>query len=119
MQKPSVKCALLAAMIAKHKWGTPIDEDNLLAIAAIDTSEYALASKVFDELRSEVYITNKGNRGIELAVDGAVRAVGDCGIDCPHQSSPGTASGGAFQSHRAVPFRGGCSRVRSCRSIAR
>ena len=66
MQKPSVKCALLAAMIAKHKWGTPIDEENLLAIAAIDTSEYALASNVFDGLRSEAYITNKGNRGIEL-----------------------------------------------------
>lgn len=66
MRKPSVKCALLAAMIAKHRWGTPIDEDNLLAIAAIETNDYPAASEVFDELRSEPYITSKGTRGIEL-----------------------------------------------------
>lgn len=66
MRKPSVKCALLAAMIAKHRWGTPIDEENLLAIAAIDTNDYPTASEVFDELRSESYITNRGTRGIEL-----------------------------------------------------
>jgi len=66
MRKPSVKCALLAAMIAKHKWGTPIDEENLLAIAAIETNDYPTASEVFEELRSASYITNRGNRGIEL-----------------------------------------------------
>ncbi len=27
MENPSVKCALLATMIAKHKWGTPIAEE--------------------------------------------------------------------------------------------
>ena len=36
MEKPSVKCALLATMIAKHKWGTPITEDALLNLSAID-----------------------------------------------------------------------------------
>ena len=66
MRKPSVKCALLAAMLAKHRWGTPIDEESLLAIAAIDANEYPTASKVFEELRSEPYITNRGSRGIEL-----------------------------------------------------
>ena len=66
MRKPSVKCALLAAMIAKHRWGTPIDEEHLLSIAAIDANDYPTASDVFDELRSEAYITNRGNRGIEL-----------------------------------------------------
>ena len=66
MRKPSVKCALLAAMIAKHRWGTPINEDNLLAIAAIDSNDYPAASEVFDELRSATYITNRGARGIEL-----------------------------------------------------
>lgn len=66
MRKPSVKCALLAAMIAKHRWGTPIDEENLLAIAAIDPNNYPVASEVFDDLRGESYITNKGTRGIEL-----------------------------------------------------
>ena len=66
MRKPSVKCALLAAMVAEHRWGSPIVEKNLLAIAAIETSEYPTASDCFDELRSEPYITNRGNRGIQL-----------------------------------------------------
>lgn len=66
MRKPSVECALLAAMIAKHRWGTPIDEDTLLAIAAIKPNEYSNARGVFENLRSEPYITNRGNRGIEL-----------------------------------------------------
>jgi len=66
MRKLSVKCALLAAMTAEHRWGSPIVEENLLAIAAIETSDYSTASDVSDELRSKQYITNQGNRGIEL-----------------------------------------------------
>lgn len=66
MRKPSVRCALLAAMISNHRWGSPIDQENLLSIAAIDTNDYPTASEVFDELRSVPYIINKGNRGIQL-----------------------------------------------------
>jgi hypothetical protein len=66
MRKPSVKCALLAAMIAEHRWGSPIVEENLLSISAIETSDYHTASDVYAELRSEPYITYRGNRGIEL-----------------------------------------------------
>jgi hypothetical protein len=66
MRKPSVKRALLAAMVAKHRWGTPIEEEHLLAIAAIDSNEYPTAREVFDELRDEPYIQNKRNRGVEL-----------------------------------------------------
>ena len=66
MRKPSVKCALLAAMVAEHRWGSPIVEENLLSISAIDAGDYPTASEVFDELRSAPYITNRGKRGIEL-----------------------------------------------------
>jgi hypothetical protein len=66
MRKPSVKCALLAAMVAEHRWGSPIVEENLLSISAIETADYPTASDVLDELRSEDYITSKGSRGIEL-----------------------------------------------------
>jgi len=66
MRKPSVKCALLAAIIAEHRWGSPIVEENLLSISAIETGDYPTASEVFEELRSEPYITNSGDRGIEL-----------------------------------------------------
>ena len=65
MQKPSVKCALLATMIAKHKWGTPITEENLLSLSAID-DDYPTARDVYDDLRSAPYIIYRGNRGIEL-----------------------------------------------------
>lgn len=65
MQKPSVKCALLATMIAKHKWGTPITKEGLLTLSAID-GEYPTARDIYDDLRSEPYITYRGNRGIEL-----------------------------------------------------
>jgi hypothetical protein len=65
MDKPSVKCALLATMIAKHKWGTPISEDALLNLSAID-DDYPTARTVYADLRSEPYITNRGKRGIEL-----------------------------------------------------
>jgi len=65
MQKPSIKCALLATMIAKHRWGTPISEDALLELSAIDGA-YPAAREVYDDLRSEHYITYQGDRGIEL-----------------------------------------------------
>jgi len=65
MEKPSVKCALLATMIAKHKWGTPIPEDALLNLSAID-DDYPTAREVYADLRSEPYITYRGDRGIEL-----------------------------------------------------
>jgi hypothetical protein len=65
MEKPSVKCALLATMIAKHKWGTPITEEALLNLSAID-GDYPTARDVYADLRSEPYITYRGNRGIEL-----------------------------------------------------
>jgi len=53
-------------MIAEHRWGSPIVEENLLSISAIETSDYPTASGVFDDLCSAPYITNRGNRGIEL-----------------------------------------------------
>ena len=65
MEKPSVKCALLATMIAKHKWGTPISQEDLLNLSAID-DDYPTAREVYADLRSEPYITYRGKRGIEL-----------------------------------------------------
>lgn len=66
MEKPSIRCALLAAMIARHKWGSPIGEEALLSIAAIGRHEYPAARDVFEELRSAPYIVNRGKQGIEL-----------------------------------------------------
>lgn len=65
MQKPSVRCALLATMVAKHAWGAPIQRDELLSLSAIDGA-YPTGRAVFDDLRSEPYITHRGDRGIEL-----------------------------------------------------
>lgn len=66
MGEPSVKSALLAALLGKHGTGTPIEEQDLLAIAAIDADDYATAAEVFEELRSAPYVTDYGDRGIEL-----------------------------------------------------
>ncbi len=65
MEKPSVKCALLATMIAKHQWGTPIGEEPLLHLSAID-GDYPTAREVCADLRSEPYITYRGKRGLQL-----------------------------------------------------
>lgn len=66
MRKPTVTCALLAAMVAKHRWGAPIGEDELLDVAAIETHEYPATREAFQQLRSEPYVVNRGPRGIEL-----------------------------------------------------
>jgi hypothetical protein len=65
MKKPSVRCALLATMIAKHKWGTPITEEELLSLSPVG-DDYPAARTVYDDLRSAPYIIYRGNRGIEL-----------------------------------------------------
>jgi len=64
MEKPSVKCALLGTMLAKHKWGTPITEEDLISFSPVD--EYPAAREVYDDLRSATYITYHGDRGITL-----------------------------------------------------
>lgn len=66
MRKPSVRCALVAAMVAKHRWGTPIYEDALIGLAAVATHEYPAARNAFESLRQERFITDHGARGIEL-----------------------------------------------------
>jgi hypothetical protein len=66
MEKPSVRCALLAVLVAKHRWGSPLGREALLAMAAIDESEYPAAREAFADLRSATYIENRGKRGIQL-----------------------------------------------------
>lgn len=53
-------------MVAKHRWGTPIQKEALLAVSAIQSHEYQRARVAFERLRSETYIESRGNRGIEL-----------------------------------------------------
>lgn len=66
MQKPTIRCALLAVLISKHRWGSPLPRDTVLDFADLDPQEYPAAREVYDELRSEPYINNYGPRGIEL-----------------------------------------------------
>jgi len=53
-------------MVAKHRWGTPLDREHLIAIAAIDPNDYQEGREAFESLRTEPYVTNRGDRGIEL-----------------------------------------------------
>lgn len=66
MRKPSVQCGLLAATVAKHRWGTPVGRESLPSVAAIEGNEYPAARNVFDQLRREPFVANVGNRGIRL-----------------------------------------------------
>lgn len=66
MQKPTLRCALLAGLISKHHWGSPIPRDDLIRLAAIDKQDYPKARDVYDDLRSKPYINDYGPRGIEL-----------------------------------------------------
>lgn len=66
MRKRSVRCALLAALLARHAWGSPIPRERLLAFAAIGNDEYPRARAVFDRLREARYVANRGKRGLEL-----------------------------------------------------
>lgn len=65
MQKPTALCALLATMVAKHRWESPIGEDALLALSAID-GDYPAGRRVYARLQRKPYISLRGKRGIEL-----------------------------------------------------
>ena len=70
MDKPSVRCALLAVLVAKHRWGSPLGREPLLAMAAIDGTEYPAARIDFEALRAATYIDNQGTHGIQLDPSG-------------------------------------------------
>lgn len=66
MRKPTLKCALVAAMVAKHRWGTPVGEERLLAISAVATHDYPDARRALSDLRDEPFVSDLGSLGIEL-----------------------------------------------------
>lgn len=66
MKKPNIRCALLAVLIAKHRWGSPLTEENLLDFAAIDPNRYPEAKDTIDDLRDEPYVDDEGKRGLQL-----------------------------------------------------
>ena len=87
MRKPSVRCALLAALLAKHRWGTPIDREHLLAVSAIEPNDYPTARQVFDDLRYESFIVARGDSiSLNPSRFGALAAVlhDECGWE-PYQ----------------------------------
>lgn len=66
MHKPTLEGALVAAMVAKHRWGTPIDEDHLIAVSAVATHDYVVVRHVIDDLRHRPFITDHGWQDVEL-----------------------------------------------------
>lgn len=66
MQKPTVECALLAAMVSRHAWGSPISEEDLLSIAAVESHEYRRARRALERLRDEPLVRRRGDGRVEL-----------------------------------------------------
>lgn len=59
-------CDLLAPLIAKHVWGSPIGKDALINQAPIPTHRVGDAKDAFDQLRQESFITDCGKRGVKI-----------------------------------------------------
>lgn len=59
-------CALLAALIARHGWGSPTSKDTLINKAPIASHLEGDAKDVFEDLRRKSFIIDRGNRGIKI-----------------------------------------------------
>lgn len=59
-------CALLEALVAKHRYGQPITRDELLRIASYESHRGGDAKQAFETLRTYPFIMNQGRRGIML-----------------------------------------------------
>jgi hypothetical protein len=66
MEKPSIKCALLATLVSSHGWGSVIDSERLISHSSIGTHEYFEAREKLDGLRRASYVTSYGVRGVGL-----------------------------------------------------
>lgn len=61
-----LKCALLATLIAKHGWGSPIEKDSLVNDAGIPSHQQGDGKDAFDDLRRASFVINCGKRGIKI-----------------------------------------------------
>lgn len=59
-------CSLLAALVAQHRYGQPIDRDELLRIASFESHRGGEAKRAFDSLRDASFIVDQGGQGIRL-----------------------------------------------------
>ena len=66
MEKPSIKCALLGTLVAKHGWGTPIETETLLSLSAVERHEYVEARETLAELQETPVLLGHGFRGVQL-----------------------------------------------------
>jgi hypothetical protein len=66
MRHPTVRCALLAVLVADHVWGRTLPDEQLLRRAALEPEEFPLARDAIDSLRTHQAILSADNRGIGL-----------------------------------------------------
>jgi len=59
-------CALLSALVAHHRYGQPIVQDELLRIASYESHRGGEAKRAFDALRGKPFIVDQGSWGIML-----------------------------------------------------
>jgi hypothetical protein len=59
-------CSLLEALVAKHRYGQPITRDALLRIASYESHRGGAAKEVFEALRDQPFLADRGQRGIML-----------------------------------------------------
>jgi|SRR5699024_5934335 len=61
-----LRCSLLSALVAIHRYGQPISRDELLRIASFESHRGGEAKRTVDELRHQPFVIDQGKRGIML-----------------------------------------------------
>lgn len=67
MASHEVLCAVLSYLISKHRYGSPVQKQQVVSRAGVRSDQRGEAKDAFEELRSDApFVKDCGNRGIEL-----------------------------------------------------
>jgi len=67
MASHEVLCAVLSYLISKHRYGSPVQKQQLVARCGVRSDQKGEAKEAFEELRSDApFIRDRDDRGIEL-----------------------------------------------------
>lgn len=59
-------CALLRPLVSKHRYGAPLDKDEIVRQAAFESHEEGAVRDAFERLRELSFVVYHGDRGVIL-----------------------------------------------------
>ena len=67
MASHEVLCAVLAYLLSKHRYGSPVPKEHVVQRSGVRSDQRGEAKEAFEELRSDApFVQDCGDRGIEL-----------------------------------------------------